>query len=95
MIFTLNKFNKIDFTNNSTRQEIKKEQTKTGTRIQNIKFKTNRNDNFNSRLNLSHQSIDNKKSYLDLDSKLIYWQFPKITKEIRKQNLNSDIIDLL
>jgi len=91
----INKFSKIDFTNNSTRQEIIKEQTKIGTRIQNIKFKTNRNDNFNSRLNLSHQSIDNKKSYLDLDSKIIYWQFPKITKEIRKQNLNSDIIDLL
>ena len=89
----INKFNKIDFTNNSTRQEIKKELAKTRTRIQNIKFKTNRN--VNSRINLSHQNINNKKSYLDLDSKLIYCQFPRIKKEIRKQNLNSDIIDLL
>ena len=89
----INKFNKIDFTNNSTRQVIKKELAKTRTRIQNIKFKTNRN--VNSRINLSHQNINNKKSYLDLDSKLIYCQFPRIKKEIRKQNLNSDIIDLL
>ena len=89
----INKYNKIDFTNNSTRQEIKKELAKTRTRIQNIKFKTNRN--VNSRINLSHQNINNKKSYLDLDSKLIYCQFPRIKKEIRKQNLNSDIIDLL
>ena len=89
----INKFNKIDFTNNSTRQEIKKELAKTRTRIQNIKFKTNRN--VNSRINLSHQNINNKKSYLDLDSKLIYCQFPRIKKVIRKQNLNSDIIDLL
>ena len=89
----INKFNKIDFTNNSTRQEIKKELAKARNRIQNIKFKTNRN--VNSRINLSHQNINNKKSYLDLDSKLIYCQFPRIKKEIRKQNLNSDIIDLL
>ena len=89
----INKYNKIDFTNNSTRQEIKKELAKTRTRIQNIKFKTNRN--VNSRINLSHQNINNKKSYLDLDSKLIYCQFPRIKKVIRKQNLNSDIIDLL
>ena len=91
----INKFNKLDYSNNSTRPEIIKEQPKTGNRIQNIKFKVNGNDNFNSRLNLSHQNIENKKSYLDLDSKLIYWQLPRISKEIRKQNLNSDIIDLL
>jgi len=91
----INKFNKMDFTNNSIRQERKNEQAKIGARIQNIKFKTNRKDNFNSKLNLSHQNIENKKSHLDIESKLVYLQLPRITKEIRKQNLNSDIIDLL
>ena len=60
-----------------------------------IVFKTDKEKIFNEQLSKTHENVDKRKINYKLFPSFRKFQLPIITKRIREQNKNSDILELL